>query len=80
MLQAVGVSREHMCMEQWEKIQRTGKEAITQTIGRLAWERKFDGLLVPSAARASGVNLVAFPDHTPRGCIEIYNSDELPPY
>jgi RES domain-containing protein len=77
---ALGVSLERMCEEDWERLQRRGQEAVTQAIGRLAWERRLDGLLVPSAAdRPHGKNLVVFPDHAGGRWARIYNATELPP-
>jgi RES domain-containing protein len=77
---ALGVSLERMCDEEWERLQRRGRAAITQAIGRLAWERRLGGLLVPSAAdRPRGSNLVVFPDRAGRRWARIYNAAELPP-
>jgi RES domain-containing protein len=44
----------------WQKEQNTGREAVTQAIGRLAWEARLEGIIVPSA-RSNGTNLVLFP-------------------
>jgi hypothetical protein len=69
-----------MCAADWQESQERGQESLSQAIGRLAWERRLDGLLVPSAAdRPRGVNLVAYPDHASAGWAEIYNVEELPP-
>jgi RES domain-containing protein len=38
------------------------EESLTQAIGRVAWELKLEGLIVPSARRITGANLVIFPD------------------
>jgi hypothetical protein len=49
----------------WRKLQDAGQEAISQAVGRAAWTLGLEGLMVPSACRADGVNLVVFPDFIP---------------
>jgi RES domain-containing protein len=46
----------------WRKLQDAGQEAVTQAVGRAAWTLGLEGLMVPSAWRVDGVNLVVFPD------------------
>jgi RES domain-containing protein len=59
----LGVSLRRMITEPWEQLQRGGREALTQAIGRLAQATGLEGLLVPSAvARTKHRNLVVFPD------------------
>jgi RES domain-containing protein len=54
-------------------------EALTQAIGRAAWNVGLEGLLVPSAARPGGIGLVFFPDHRDaRSGLEIVHPEELP--
>lgn len=73
------VSARRMLDEPWREEQAAGREALTQAIGRLARELDWEGLLVPSAARTDGVNLVLFPDNLARGsALEIVNAGELP--
>ena len=50
---SLGVSIPDMASEPWEQLQRRGREALTQAIGRLAWASGLEGLLVPSAVRGS---------------------------
>jgi hypothetical protein len=45
----------------WRSENRCGAEAITQAIGRAARACRLEGLIVPSAARACGTNLIVFP-------------------
>jgi RES domain-containing protein len=45
----------------WKAEQFSGTEGITQAIGRLAYSKNLQGLVVPSAADARGKNLVVFP-------------------
>src|SRR5262249_43818078 len=42
------VSRKSLINEPWRDLQSRGMEALTQSIGRLAWELNWEGLLVPS--------------------------------
>jgi hypothetical protein len=50
-----------------------------QTLGRLGHELGLEGLLVPSAARRRGVNLVVFPANlSQQSAMEIINVGELP--
>jgi filamentous hemagglutinin len=76
---ALCVSARRMLEEPWREEQAAGREALTQAIGRLARELGWEGLLVPSAARRGGVNLILFPDKLDRGStLEIVNVGELP--
>jgi filamentous hemagglutinin len=73
------VSARRMLDEPWREEQAAGREALTQAIGRLARELGWEGLLVPSAARRGGANLILFPDNLDRGStLEIVNVGELP--
>jgi RES domain-containing protein len=58
---ALKASAERLTAEEWWKLQKRGKEAITQAVGRLAWRAKWQALIVPSAARPGGANLIVFP-------------------
>ena len=65
--------------EPWREEQAAGREALTQALGRLAYELGWEALVVPSAARRGGVNLIIFPDNLTLGsAIEIVNVGELP--
>ncbi len=73
------VSARRMLDEPWREQQAAGREALIQAIGRLVRELDWEGLLVLSAARTDGVNLILFPDNLARGsALEIVNADELP--
>lgn len=77
---ALGVSRRRMLEAPWREDQRAGREALTQCLGRLAWQLGWEALLVPSAARRSEVNLIVFPTNLSPGSIsEIINVEDLPP-
>jgi RES domain-containing protein len=78
--QSLRVSRRRMLQEDWRTHQDAGQEAITQTIGRTAWENGAEGLLVPSSAKPGGRNLVYFPDNLlPDSTVALINADKLPP-
>jgi RES domain-containing protein len=73
------VSKRRMLTEPWRAEQAAGREALTQAIGRLAHELGLEALIVPSAARQGGVNLIMFPDSLVHGSrIEIVNVGDLP--
>jgi len=73
------VSAQRMIDEPWREVQRRGNEAITQAIGRVAWEVGLEGLLVPSAALRAGMNLVVFPNNLRRESrLSIINEHLLP--
>jgi RES domain-containing protein len=76
----LGVSERRMLDEPWREKQKKGREALTQAIGRLAFEADIQGLLVPSAARRGGFNLILFPANLdpPKSWLRIINRGELP--
>ena len=64
----------------WVAEQTAGREALTQAIARAAFEHLAEGLVVPSARHAGGVNIVYFPTHRmPGSVIQILNPGGLPP-
>lgn len=78
---ALRVSADRLTAEEWWKMQKRGKEAITQAIGRLAWHARWEALLVPSAARPGGANLITFPANLepPDSWLKIHRPYDLPP-
>jgi RES domain-containing protein len=76
----LGVSEKRMLTEPWREEQKKGHEALTQALGRLAFDLDYQGLLVPSAARRGGSNLILFPANLnpPASWVRIVNRDELP--
>jgi RES domain-containing protein len=75
------VSADRLLREPWRKLQRRGKEALTQAVGRLAWHAWWHALLVPSAARQGGANLIVFPANLepPESWLKIHQPKNLPP-
>jgi RES domain-containing protein len=77
----LGVSRDQLLREDWRAANDRSEEALTQAIGRLAWDAECERLLVPAVADPGGVNLVIFPGNlTPPGSyLLIINRNQLPP-
>jgi RES domain-containing protein len=86
-LRKLKLTRRRLLEEDWRACNRRGAEALTQALGRLAWhdewgdDRRWEGLLVPSAHDPAGVNLLAFPGnlHPPGSYLLIINPGQLPP-
>ena len=76
----LGVTVTQVTGEPWRAVQHGGQEALTQAIGRLAREAGFQGLVVPSAARAKAVNLVLFPDRLAVGQLAIIHAEKFPKF
>ena len=77
---SLGVSLRDMTGEPWERLQRRGREALTQAIGRLACASGLEGLLVPSAVPGSSSerNLVVFRDQLlPGSRVEVVHPEQL---
>src|SRR5262249_20043603 len=56
------LSLRRMLEERWWDLEANDREAVTQAVGRAAYEIGFEGLLVPSAADPGSLGLVYFPD------------------
>jgi RES domain-containing protein len=77
---ALRISLRRLREEPWRELQQQGREALTQALSRVVYEREWEGLLVPSAARREGMNLVIFPANLQAGSwMEIINRSLLPP-
>jgi filamentous hemagglutinin len=74
----LGLTVSQVTGEPWRALQHGGQEALTQAIGRLACEAGFEGLLVPSAARAKGVNLILFADRLTADQLAVVHPEKLP--
>jgi len=59
--QTLGVSARRMRSTPWRAFQERGQEAVTQALGRIAWEENLEAILVPSARAVGETNIVVFP-------------------
>ncbi len=77
---AIGVAEKRLMTEPWRDFQKRGREALTQAIGRIAYESDLEGLIVPSSAKKGGTNLILFPANLdgPNSWLRIINKDALP--
>ena len=74
------VGSDRMTVEPWRELQQRSEEALTQAIGRCAWEIGCEALFVPSAARSGGTNLVLFPGNlSVASRLAIRKVEDLPP-
>src|SRR5690606_29550077 len=68
----LGVAVGELLDDDWQSIASSGKESLTQAIGRIACELRVEGLLVPSARLNKEHNLVIFPSQlTAKSSIKI---------
>jgi RES domain-containing protein len=65
-LRRLGVTPNKLRSIDWRASQDSGEEALTQAIGRLAWEARLEAILVRSAHFES-MNLVLFPGRRRQG-------------
>jgi RES domain-containing protein len=78
-LKALGVTRKELAAVDWEVEMDAGNEALTQAIGRLAFDAKLEGIIVPSSRTEGGKNLVLFPGRRLAGSSwKIVGARELP--
>ncbi len=61
--QRLRVSRDRMVALDWRSVDGRDRVAVTQVLGWAAYSLGLEGLLVPSAVRRQGTNLVAFPEN-----------------
>ena len=79
-LRALRVNKTELLHCDWFGAQTAGREALTQAIGRAAFENLAEALIVPSARHRGGVNIVFYPSHRLDGTIiETLNPGALPP-
>lgn len=78
-LKTLGVSRKELAAVDWEAEMNAGDEALTQAIGRLAFDEELEGIIVPSSRTVGGKNLVLFPGRRLAGSSwKIAGAKELP--
>ncbi len=76
---ALRVSMRRIVDEPWREEQKSGREALTQALGRIGHELGWEAFLVQSAAMSGGVNLIIFPANlSRRSSLEIINVGDLP--
>lgn len=76
----IGFTLSELIQEDWKAIQWSGEESWTQAIGRGCFLAGFEAIVVPSAHRSTGKNMVIFPDNWCADCeIEILAADQLAP-
>jgi RES domain-containing protein len=57
---------EELLNENWEKVNSTGAETLSQAVGRALFSLRFEGLLVPSSRDRRGLNVIWFPENLGR--------------
>lgn len=78
-LKSIGFTKKELIEEDWRAIQKAGDESWTQAIGRGAYLAGFEGLIVPSARKDDGKNIVIFPKRLAKTSkIDILGADQLP--
>ncbi|MFN0242753.1 MAG: RES family NAD+ phosphorylase [Planctomycetota bacterium] len=62
-LKKLALSTEALVRDDWRRAQDAGEASLGQALGAAVFElEKWEGLIVPSAARDSGRNVVIFPE------------------
>jgi RES domain-containing protein len=79
-LRELDLTRQRLVRCRWKENMDKGREALTQAIGRIAFEAGLEALLVPSAQARKGKNLVVFADNLQKGSsLTIQNVGKLLP-
>jgi len=73
----IGLSRRRMVETDWRTEMAGGAVPLTQLVGQAAAESGLDGLLVPSAAKRDGKNVVAFPANFQGSSLVVLAPDKL---
>lgn len=75
---SLGVTLKEIEAENWRKLQDSGKESFSQSLGRAARKCGAEGILVPSFASKKGVNVAIFPrDLDPGSFLGIWEQAKL---
>jgi RES domain-containing protein len=78
--ESAGLLRAQVLRESWEDVQDQGAEAVSQCLGRLAFEGDMQGILVPSARVRRALNVVVFPAKLGRtSVLRVRKIEKLPP-
>ncbi len=71
-------SLKELLEEDWEAVNASGVESLSQAFGRALWELGYEGLRVPSARDRRGQNLIWFPERLkPNSKVTIVGEAEL---
>lgn len=73
----IGFSLRRITETDWRAEMAAGVAPLTQLVGRAAADSGLDGLLVPSAAKRDGKNVVAFPANFRRSSLVVLAPDKL---
>jgi RES domain-containing protein len=79
-LRALHLSRRDLVQCDWQTGQLVGREALTQAVGRAAFETYAEGLVAPSARLRGGINVVVFPSHVKPGSLIIAHDEQNIPF
>ncbi len=78
-LRHLGITLKELLHEDWEKLQDRGTEALSQALGRAAFDLGTEAVIVPSFARRIGVNVAWFPGNKIKGSrASIHEGSKLP--
>lgn len=78
-LAELNLTRQKLIRCRWRQNMEKGHEALTQAVGRIAYEAGLEGLIVPSAQVRGQKNLIVFPDNLKKGSsLVIQNVEKLP--
>lgn len=76
---ALNISIKELQCENWENLQHHGIEALSQALGRAAFDAGFEAVLIPSFAHPGGANIAWFPKNALQGSMaSIYQGSKLP--
>jgi RES domain-containing protein len=68
-LAGLGLSSAQLTDCDWKAEQDAGREALTQAVGRAAFECLSEAIAVPSTRHSGGVNVILFPSHRRDGSV-----------
>ena len=77
---SVGITLTAMNACEWRMDNAAGEEALTQALGRAAYELGVEGVLVPSAVKRTFIDLNVFPENLRNARqLTVRSSERLPP-
>ena len=76
--QRIRVSRDRIVGTRWSREQHAGREAITQAIGRAAYDGGLEAVIAPSSSDRGGSNLAIFADNLGPSCrLEVAHAEAM---